>query len=77
MHILTICIFIYQNVLISSGVNGLSNLALGNQENLQPNDMNHLAFVNDHFRVQSLKSSMDHLNEEVCVLCNEKTNYAK
>ncbi|XP_044475017.1 putative leucine-rich repeat-containing protein DDB_G0290503 [Mangifera indica] len=62
-----------QNVLISSGVNGLSNLALGNQENLQPNDMNHLAFVNDHFRVQSLKSSMDHLNEELERMKNENS----
>ncbi|KAJ0085369.1 hypothetical protein Patl1_08466 [Pistacia atlantica] len=60
-----------QDVLISSGVNGISNLV--NQENLQPNDMNHLAFVNDHFRVQSLKSSMDHLNEELERMKNENS----
>ncbi|XP_031272980.1 myosin-9 isoform X1 [Pistacia vera] len=62
-----------QDVLISSGVNGISNLALVNQENRQPNDMNDLAFVNDHFRIQSLKSSMDHLNEELERMKNENS----
>lgn len=35
---------------------------------MQHSDTKHLALVNDHFKGQSLKSSMDHLNKEVCIV---------
>ncbi|KAL5779601.1 hypothetical protein ACOSQ2_010338 [Xanthoceras sorbifolium] len=54
-----------QDVLVSGGVNGIPSDALVNPESLHNDDKKHLALVNDHFRAQSLKSSMDHLNEEL------------
>jgi hypothetical protein len=46
-------------------MNGLKSSALINQDRLLHSDMKHLAIINDHFRAESLKSSMDHLSNEV------------
>ncbi|XP_077214231.1 sporulation-specific protein [Tasmannia lanceolata] len=35
------------------------------QEDVLPNDMKHIAFVNEHFKEQSLKSSIDRLHKEL------------
>lgn len=62
-----------QDVLQSSCLNGSSSLALVNQENTKSNDTKDLAIINDQFRVQSLKSSMDLLNEELERMKNENS----
>lgn len=53
---------------MSRSLNGLQDISSGNQENLLHDETKHLALVNDNFRAQSLKFSMDHLNEEVSEL---------
>ncbi|GLU16250.1 hypothetical protein SLE2022_326920 [Rubroshorea leprosula] len=57
--------------LLSNDVNGIQSLALMNQENLLNNDAKHLGVVSDQFRTQSLRSSMDHLNNELERMKNE------
>ncbi|XVE60425.1 hypothetical protein DITRI_Ditri05aG0127600 [Diplodiscus trichospermus] len=58
-----------QDILVPNDVNGFQNLAIINQENLLNGDAKHLALINDRLKAQSLRSSMDHLNSEVCILC--------
>ncbi|XWS15052.1 hypothetical protein CRYUN_Cryun35bG0061300 [Craigia yunnanensis] len=60
-----------QDLLVSNGVNGVQSLALVNQENLLNSDSKHLALINDCFKAQSLRSSMDHLNSELERMKNE------
>ncbi|KAJ6681741.1 MYOSIN HEAVY CHAIN-RELATED PROTEIN [Salix koriyanagi] len=62
-----------QDVLVSCGMNGLKSSALINQDRLLHNDMKHLAIINDHFRAESLKSSMDHLSNELERMKNENS----
>ncbi|XVE95362.1 hypothetical protein REPUB_Repub02eG0090400 [Reevesia pubescens] len=57
--------------LVSNDVNGVQSLALVNQENLLNSDAKHLALINDRFKAQSLRSSMDHLNSELERMKNE------
>lgn len=58
---------------MSRSVNGLQNISPGDQEVVLHDETKHLALVNDNFRAQSLKFSMDHLNEEVSKLyCRKK-----
>ncbi|KDP32713.1 hypothetical protein JCGZ_12005 [Jatropha curcas] len=59
--------------LVSGGVNGIQNSKLLNQEKLLNSDMKHLALINDHFRAESLKSSMDHLSNELERMKNENS----
>ncbi|XWS21552.1 hypothetical protein CRYUN_Cryun30bG0064000 [Craigia yunnanensis] len=54
-----------QDLLVSNDVNGVQSFALVNQENLLNSDAKHLALINDRFKAQSLRSSMDHLNSEL------------
>ncbi|KAJ7006496.1 sporulation-specific protein 15-like [Populus alba x Populus x berolinensis] len=54
-----------QDVRVSCGVNGLKSSSLINQDRSLHIDMKHLAIINDHFRAESLKSSMDHLSNQV------------
>ena len=49
-------------------VDGLQDGSPGNQDGSLHDETKHLALVNDNFRAQSLKFSMDHLNEEVSKL---------
>ncbi|XP_007018879.2 PREDICTED: restin homolog [Theobroma cacao] len=60
-----------QDFLASSNVNGVQSLALVNPENLLNSDAKHLALINDRFKAQSLRSSMDHLNSELERMKNE------
>ncbi|OMO85758.1 hypothetical protein CCACVL1_10013 [Corchorus capsularis] len=60
-----------KDLLVSSNVNGVQSLALVNQEVLLNSDLKHLALLNDHFKAQSLRSSMDHLNSELERMKNE------
>ena len=62
------CAFIWQDVPVPKGVHGIPRHAFLDQGALPLSDSKHLAFVNDHFKTQSLKSSMDHLHEEVYIL---------
>ncbi|XP_022141480.1 putative leucine-rich repeat-containing protein DDB_G0290503 isoform X2 [Momordica charantia] len=62
-----------QDVLMSRSVNGLQNISPGDQEVVLHDETKHLALVNDNFRAQSLKFSMDHLNEELERLKNENS----
>uniref|UniRef100_A0A6N2LTA1 C2 NT-type domain-containing protein n=1 Tax=Salix viminalis TaxID=40686 RepID=A0A6N2LTA1_SALVM len=62
-----------QDVLVSCGMNGLKSSALINQDRSLHNDMKHLAIINDHFRAESLKSSMDHLSNELERMKNENS----
>ncbi|GMN45261.1 hypothetical protein TIFTF001_014449 [Ficus carica] len=52
-----------QDVLTSGSVN--SNNVQLSEDGMQHSDTKHLALVNDHFKGQSLKSSMEHLNKEL------------
>ncbi|KAJ6391561.1 hypothetical protein OIU77_025524 [Salix suchowensis] len=61
-----------QDVRVSS-VNGLKTSALINQDRLPHIDMKHLAIINDHFRAESLKSSMDHLSNQLERMKNENS----
>lgn len=54
-----------QDALTSRSVNLSSSVVQSSQEDVLRTDTKHLAIVNDHFKAQSLKSSMDHLNKEV------------
>ncbi|XWS23847.1 hypothetical protein CRYUN_Cryun28dG0050200 [Craigia yunnanensis] len=60
-----------QDLLVSNDVNGVQSLALVNQENLLNSDAKHPALINDRFKAQSLRSSMDHLNSELERMKNE------
>ncbi|KAF9687279.1 hypothetical protein SADUNF_Sadunf02G0077100 [Salix dunnii] len=62
-----------QDVRVSCGVNGLRSSALINQDRLLPIDMKPLAIVNDHFRAESLKSSMDQLSNQLERMKNENS----
>ena len=64
-----ICLIVYQDLLVSNDVNGVQSVALVNQENLLNSDAKNLALINGRIKAQSLRSSMDHLNSEVCILC--------
>ncbi|XVF64707.1 hypothetical protein PTKIN_Ptkin09bG0189000 [Pterospermum kingtungense] len=57
--------------LVCNDVSGVQSLALVNQENLLNSDAKHLAIINDRFKAQSLRSSMDHLNSELERMKNE------
>ncbi|KAI7980926.1 hypothetical protein LOK49_Contig92G00018 [Camellia lanceoleosa] len=54
-----------QDVLASESVHGISKHAFVEQVAFPHNDSKHLAVVNDHFKTQCLKSSMDNLHKEV------------
>ncbi|XVF36782.1 hypothetical protein REPUB_Repub19eG0088100 [Reevesia pubescens] len=60
-----------QDLLVSNDVNGFQSLAIVNQENLLNIDAKHLALINDRFKAQNLRSSMDHLNSELERMKNE------
>ncbi|XVE55438.1 hypothetical protein DITRI_Ditri03aG0158600 [Diplodiscus trichospermus] len=60
-----------QDLHVSNDVNGIQSLALFNQENLLNSEAKHQALINDRFKAQSLRSSMDHLNSELERMKNE------
>ncbi|KAJ4841028.1 hypothetical protein Tsubulata_030986 [Turnera subulata] len=62
-----------QGALVSSSVNGLGSSILINEQKLLDGDVKHLAIINDHFRAESLKSSMDHLSNELERMKNENS----
>ncbi|EEF48446.1 ATP binding protein, putative [Ricinus communis] len=62
-----------QDALLSSGVNGVQSSMLLNDERFLHSDMKQLALINDHFRAENLKSSMDHLNNELERMKNENS----
>ncbi|GAV59299.1 LOW QUALITY PROTEIN: NT-C2 domain-containing protein, partial [Cephalotus follicularis] len=64
-------IIICQDVLVCSGVDGVSNPEFVDPENLLQNDTNQPALINGQFRPQSLMSSMDILNKELERMKNE------
>lgn len=55
-------------------MNGIRSPVLLNQEKLLDIDMQNLALINERFRAKSLKSSLDHLSNEVCILYPLKTS---
>lgn len=57
-----------QDALISRDVNGIPSLKHTSQEDVLHGDSKRLALVNEHFKARGLKSSMDHLNREVCIM---------
>ncbi|KAK2999473.1 hypothetical protein RJ639_023412 [Escallonia herrerae] len=54
-------------------VQGIPKQAILDQGDFLPSNAKHLAAVNNHFRTQSLKSSMEHLHEELERMKNENT----
>ncbi|KAK9271314.1 hypothetical protein L1049_026904 [Liquidambar formosana] len=62
-----------QDVLVTRGVHGIPGHAIVDPENLLQGDKKHLALINDHFKTQSLKSSMDHLHNELERMKNENS----
>ncbi|CAL5417736.1 unnamed protein product [Camellia sinensis] len=54
-----------QDILASESVHGISKHAFVEQVAFPHNDSKHLAVVNDHFKTQCLKSSMDNLHKEL------------
>ncbi|KAF3445755.1 hypothetical protein FNV43_RR10932 [Rhamnella rubrinervis] len=54
-----------QDALTSRDVNGVSSLVHISREDVLQSETKHLALVNEHFKAQSLKSSMDHLQREL------------
>lgn len=63
---LTMCI-IGQDDLVSRGINGISSGLHLKQTDVVNSDRKHLVLANEHFRAQSLRSSMENLNKEVCI----------
>lgn len=61
-----VCI-VGQDDIVSRGVNGISSVLPSKQKDVLNSDMKHLVLANEHFRAQSLRSSMDNLNKEVCI----------
>ncbi|XP_059631442.1 uncharacterized protein LOC132274229 [Cornus florida] len=59
--------------LISKGMHGISNQDFLDRGALLHGDSKHLAVINDYFKAQSLKSSMDHLHEELERMKNENS----
>ncbi|KAK9930611.1 hypothetical protein M0R45_027645 [Rubus argutus] len=51
--------------IVSRGVNGISSVLPSKQKDVLNSDMKHLVLANEHFRAQSLRSSMDNLNKEL------------
>ncbi|KAL4272328.1 hypothetical protein GQ457_13G021270 [Hibiscus cannabinus] len=62
-----------QDLVVSNSVNGVQSIALVNQTS----DAKHLALINDRFRAQSLRSSVDHLNSELERMKNENMSLSK
>ncbi|KAK8681730.1 hypothetical protein V6N13_054132 [Hibiscus sabdariffa] len=62
-----------QDIVVSNSVNGVQSIALVNQNS----DAKHLAFINDRFKAQSLRSSVDHLNSELERMKNENMALSK
>ncbi|GMI78428.1 hypothetical protein like AT1G22060 [Hibiscus trionum] len=62
-----------QDLVVSNGVNGVLGVALVNQNS----DAKHLALINDRFKAQSLRSSVDHLNSELERMKNENMALSK
>ena len=58
--------------MVSRSVDQLQDISPENQEDSRYEETKHLGLVNDNFRAQSLKFSMDHLNEEVSKPCWRK-----
>ncbi|CAN0877352.1 hypothetical protein LINGRAHAP2_LOCUS11839 [Linum grandiflorum] len=59
--------------LVRNGVNVQQCPDNENQEMHVPNDTKHSSLINDHLRVESLKSSMDHLTNELERMKNENS----
>lgn len=57
---------------VASGISGNTSLAYLNEENLLQSEREHLASTNEQFGAQTLKSSLEHLNNEVHILHNRK-----
>ncbi|WKA09525.1 hypothetical protein VitviT2T_027162 [Vitis vinifera] len=57
----------------STHIHGIPRDGVVDQENLPQDDTKHLALVNDHFRAQSLKSSMEHLHKELERMKNDNS----
>ncbi|GMP46112.1 hypothetical protein CsSME_00014393 [Camellia sinensis var. sinensis] len=62
-----------QDVLIHESVHGISKHAFLEQGAFLHNDSKHLAVSHDHFKAQSLKSSMDQLNKELERMKNDNS----
>uniref|UniRef100_A0A2P2LUH4 Golgin subfamily B member 1-like n=1 Tax=Rhizophora mucronata TaxID=61149 RepID=A0A2P2LUH4_RHIMU len=58
------------DAIVSTGGNGPTSSVV-NQEKLLHGEMSHLLLINDQFRAKSLKSSMDHLSNELERMKNE------
>ncbi|CAL1362775.1 unnamed protein product [Linum trigynum] len=58
---------------IHSDVNGNQSPGIERQDRLMNDDMKHLTLINDHFRAESLRSSMDHLTNELERMKNENS----
>ena len=61
-----------QDDLVSGGVNGISGIVLSKQRDILNSDMKHLVLANENFKAQSLKSSMENLDKEVCISYKHK-----
>ncbi|CAN1168670.1 hypothetical protein LINPERPRIM_LOCUS19335 [Linum perenne] len=61
------------NDLARNDVNGQECTEIENQETHLPDDMKNLTLINDHFRAESLRSSMDHLTNELERMKNENS----
>ncbi|KAG8660427.1 interaptin [Manihot esculenta] len=59
--------------ILSSSMNGIRSPVLLNQEKLLDIDMQNLALINERFRAKSLKSSLDHLSNELERMKNENS----
>ncbi|XP_050208593.1 uncharacterized protein LOC126658129 isoform X2 [Mercurialis annua] len=62
-----------QDALLSSGMSGIQSPSLPSEDKLLPSDMKQLVLINDRFRAESLRSSMDHLSNELERMKNENS----
>ncbi|KAL4311438.1 hypothetical protein GQ457_01G027690 [Hibiscus cannabinus] len=62
-----------QDLVVSNGVNGVQTVAFVNQNS----DAKHLALINDQFKAQSLRSTMESLNSELERMKNENMAISK
>ncbi|XP_062025679.1 uncharacterized protein LOC133741997 [Rosa rugosa] len=51
--------------IVSRGINGISSVLPSKQMDVLNSDVKHLVLANEHFRAQSLRSSMENLNKEL------------
>lgn len=68
MEMLVSDCIVFQDAVMFRDVNGISSLVHISPEDVLQGQTKHLSLVKENFKAQSLKSSMDHLHREVCII---------